>query len=61
METSFLSQSEAREAMAAEEWVNRVHDDKFNYVGMANQRYQVHLASPGDFEGPGPWVDGMRS
>lgn len=48
VETSFLSQSEAREAMAAEEWVNRVHDDKFNYVGMANQRYQplLHTSTP---------------
>jgi len=48
VETSYLSQSEAREAMAAEEWVNRVHDERFNHVGVVHQPYQpeLHASTP---------------
>lgn len=48
VETSYLSQSEAREAMAAGEWVSRVHDERFNHVGVVNQRYQplLHTSTP---------------
>lgn len=48
VETSYLSQSEAREAMMAEEWVNRVHDEAFNHVGVIQQPYQplLHTSTP---------------
>lgn len=48
VESSYFCQREARDAMVAEEWVNRVHDEKFNHVGVINQPYQplLHTNSP---------------
>jgi len=48
VETSYLTQSEAREAMAADEWVNRVHDERFNHVGVIHRPYQplLHTSTP---------------
>lgn len=48
VESSFSSQREAREAMAADEWVHRVHDERFNHVGVISRPYQplLHTSSP---------------
>jgi len=48
VESSYFCQNEAREAMVAEEWVNRVHDERFNHVGNINQPYQplLHTSTP---------------
>jgi len=48
VESSYFSQCAARETMAAEEWVNRVHDERFNHVGALNQPYQplLHTSTP---------------
>jgi len=48
VECSYFSQCEAREAMAAEEWVNRVHDNRFNHVGTLHQPYEplLHTSTP---------------
>ena len=41
VESSYFCQNEARGVMMAEEKVNRVHDDRFNHVGVIHPRYQV--------------------
>lgn len=48
VQSSFFSQMEARQTMAAEEWVHRIHDDRFDHVGVIDQPYQPlhHTTTP---------------
>jgi len=46
--SSFFAADKARDVMAAEEWVQRIHDNKFKHVGVIPQPYEplIHTRSP---------------